>query len=258
MFPGGVQALRDVNLKIGDGEFIVVVGLSGAGKSTLLRSINRLVEPTGGSVLVDGEDILTYNEARLKGWRSQVGMIFQQHNLVKRQSVLKNVLAGALSRTPTTRSLLGIFGKEDVQWALRCLELVEITDKAYVRADALSGGQQQRVSIARALCQRPKVILADEPVASLDPPTSHVVLRDLKRINREQGITTLVNLHYIDMALEYAERIIGMRAGQVVFDGRASDCDENTFEQIYGRRIKPDDVRSGTTGPLAAVRGGEG
>ncbi len=240
-----MQALKDVSLNIADGEFVVVVGLSGAGKSTLLRSINRLVEPTRGQVLVDGEDIMSYNEARLKALRSRVGMIFQQHNLVKRHSVIKNVLAGALSRTATWRSLLGMFDAKDLALALRCLETVEITDKAWVRADALSGGQQQRVSIARALCQQPKIILADEPVASLDPPTSHVVLKDLQRINREQGITMMVNLHYIDMALEYAQRIIGMRAGAIVFDGPAKDCNEQTFEDIYGRAIRPEDVRGG-------------
>lgn len=251
-FPNGTQALRNVNLKIADGEFVVIVGLSGAGKSTLIRSLNRLVEPTGGSIIADGKDVTKLNDAELKAWRTQVGMIFQSHNLVKRSSVLKNVLAGRLGHVGTLQSLLGLFAKEDIDLAHACLERVGIGEKAYQRADQLSGGQQQRVSIARALCQKPRVILADEPVASLDPPTSHAVMRDLKRINREDKVTMIVNLHFIDMAQEYAERIIGMRAGEIVFDGPARDVTEKTFEEIYGRQIRPDDLRAG------AVRGGEG
>lgn len=241
-YPNGHQGLKNVNLQINDGEFIVVVGLSGAGKSTLIRSINQLVKPTEGELIIDGKDTLKSKERQLKDVRKNIGMIFQSYNLVKRMSVLRNVLTGSLGRTGTFKSLLGIFSKEDKELAMSSLSRVGIEDKAYRRADQLSGGQQQRVSIARALTQKPKVILADEPVASLDPPTSHIVMKDLKKINQEDGITTIINLHFIDMAMEYADRIIGMREGQVVFDGPVSEVSEKTFEEIYGRPIKEDDI----------------
>lgn len=243
VYPGGVEALKDVSLTFNKGEFVVIVGLSGAGKSTLLRSLNRLVTPTSGEILFDGESVTAASPRRLRALRRDIGMIFQTFNLVKRSSVLTNVLAGRVGHVPQWRTLLGLWPREDVELALQCLERVNIPDKARVRADALSGGQQQRVGIARALAQRPKVILADEPVASLDPPTSHVVMQDLKRINREDGITTLVNLHFIDMAQEYADRIIGLREGRLVFDGKASEVTTATFEEIYGRAIRPDDLR---------------
>jgi phosphonate transport system ATP-binding protein len=242
-FPNGVQALKEVTLTIDDGDFVIVVGLSGAGKSTLLRCINRLVEPTGGRVIVNGIDVTACNPEELRKARTQVGMIFQNFNLVKRSPVLTNVLAGRLGHMTPSRGLLGLFSPADISLALSCLDRVDIRDKAYVRADQLSGGQQQRVGIARALAQEPKVILADEPVASLDPPTSHTVMRDLQRINREDGITTIVNLHFIDLAQQYGRRIIGLRAGEVVFDGPASSVNEQTFEDIYGRRIKDTDLR---------------
>lgn len=244
-FPNGVQALKDVNLTIPEGQFVVIVGLSGAGKSTLLRCLNRLVEPTAGQIVADGQDITRLGEDELRAWRTKVGMIFQNFNLVTRSSVLRNVLAGRLGHTGTLRSLLGLFPKSDIELALRSLERVQIREKAFVRADQLSGGQKQRVAIARALCQEPRILLADEPVASLDPPTSHMIMKDLKRICREDGLTVLVNLHFIDMAMEYADRIIGMRAGEVVFDGPASQVTEKTFEEIYGRAIRPDDMRGG-------------
>lgn len=241
-YPNGHQGLKNVNLKINDGEFIVVVGLSGAGKSTLIRSINQLVKPTEGELIIDNKNILAYNDRQLKDVRKKIGMIFQNYNLVKRMSVLRNVLTGSLSRTNTLKSMLGLFAKEDVELAMKSLKRVGISENAYRRADQLSGGQQQRVSIARALTQKPTVILADEPVASLDPPTSHIVMKDLKRINKEDGITTIINLHFIDMAMEYADRIIGMRGGEVVFDGPVSEVSEKTFEEIYGRPIKEDDI----------------
>ncbi|MBO8140564.1 MAG: phosphonate ABC transporter ATP-binding protein [Firmicutes bacterium] len=243
VYPGGVQALKEVNLFFDKGEFVVIVGLSGAGKSTLLRSINRLVQPTSGDVLLDGESIVSASPRRLRALRRDIGMIFQTFNLVRRSSVLRNVLAGRVGRVPQWRTLLGLWPREDVELALQCLARVGLTDKAHVRADALSGGQQQRVGIARALAQQPKVILADEPVASLDPPTSHMVMKDLKRINREDGITTLVNLHFIDMAQEYADRIVGMREGRVVYDGPVTEVTTKTFEEIYGRKLRPEDWR---------------
>ncbi|HEY8393175.1 MAG TPA: phosphonate ABC transporter ATP-binding protein [Thermaerobacter sp.] len=257
VYPGGVRALRGVSLKIEPGEFVVIVGLSGAGKSTLLRCINRLVEPTEGEVIVDGVDVRKLDGRELRRLRARIGMIFQTFNLVKRSTVLKNVLAGRLADTPAWRGLLGWFPREDVRFALECLERVGIADKAWARADQLSGGQQQRVAIARALCQRPKIILADEPVASLDPPTSHVVMSDLRRINREDGITTIVNLHFIDLALRYADRIIGMRNGEIVFDGPVSQVTEKTFEEIYGRPIRPEDFRGGAGETPAPALAGE-
>jgi phosphonate transport system ATP-binding protein len=251
-FPNGHVALRDVSLSFRPGEFVVIVGLSGAGKSTLIRCVNRLVTPTSGRVLVNGVDVTGLGDAGLRRARARVGMIFQNYNLVRRSSVLRNVLAGRLAHLPTWRTLLGLFPRADVDLALRSLERVGIPEKAYQRADTLSGGQQQRVAIARALAQQPTILLADEPVASLDPPTAHQVMGDLKRLSREEQLTTLVNLHFIDMAQEYADRIIGLRAGEVVFDGPAEGVSEATFEAIYNRRIRPDDLR-GTSGQVAAA-----
>ncbi|WP_170006779.1 phosphonate ABC transporter ATP-binding protein [Bacillus fonticola] len=245
VYPNGTQGLKDVNVTIHDGEFVVIVGLSGAGKSTFIRSINRLVNPTAGQLLIDDSDVLSVKGPQLRKLRTKIGMIFQNYNLVKRTSVLKNVLAGRLGHTGTLKSILNMYSKEDVKLAYDSLDRVNIAEKLYNRADELSGGQQQRVSIARVLTQKPNYILADEPVASLDPPTSHQVMTYLRKINKEDGITTIVNLHFIDMAMEYADRIIGMRAGEVVFDGPASEVTEKTFEEIYGRAIREDDLRGG-------------
>lgn len=246
VYPNGTVGLKNVNLTINDGEFVVIVGLSGAGKSTLIRSINRLVTPTSGELNVDNEDILKYRGKDLRKLRTKTGMIFQNYNLVKRSSVLKNVLAGRLGHTGTLRSIFNAYKKEDVALAYESLKRVNIADKIYNRADELSGGQQQRVSIARVLTQQPKYILADEPVASLDPPTSHQVMKYLKKINKEDNLTTIVNLHFIDMAMEYADRIVGMRAGEIVFDGPVSEVTEKTFEEIYGRSIREEDFRGGS------------
>lgn len=245
VYPNGHHALKNINLKINDGEFVVIVGMSGAGKSSLIRSINRMVTPTDGELLLDDENILAFNEKKLRRLRTNVGMVFQNYNLVKRMSVLRNVMAGRLGYTGTFKSMFGLFPQEDLQLAMANLDRVGIKEKAYVRADQLSGGQQQRVSIARVLTQQPKVILADEPVASLDPPTSHKVMKDLKRVSKEDNLTTVVNLHFIDMAMEYADRIIGLRDGEVVFDGPIDQVSEETFEQIYGRPIKDDDLLGG-------------
>ena len=241
-YPGGVHALRDLTLEIPDGQMLVIVGLSGAGKSTLIRAINGLVPLTSGDVTVDGRSVVKASTRELREIRSKIGMIFQTFNLVRRTSVLNNVLMGRLHDAATWRSLIGAYAAEDIELAMRALERVGIVDKAYVRASNLSGGQQQRVGIARALAQEPTIILADEPVASLDPPTSHVVMRDLQRINRELGITTIVNLHFLDLARRYGDRIIGMRAGELVYDGTGDAADENVFRDIYGRSLTADDV----------------
>lgn len=237
-YPNGVVGLKEINLKVHKGEFLVIVGLSGAGKSTLLRSINRLHEITSGEIMIDGKSITAASGAELRRMRRDIGMIFQSFNLVKRSTVLRNVLAGRVGYHSTLRTLLGMFPKEDMDLAFRALERVNIKEKAYTRADQLSGGQQQRVSIARALAQEAKIILADEPVASLDPLTTRQVMDDLKRINQDLGITTVVNLHDIDLARAYATRIIGMRAGELVFDGPVSEATDETFMGIYGSTLR--------------------
>jgi phosphonate transport system ATP-binding protein len=246
-YPGGVHALRNLTLEIPDGQLMIVVGLSGAGKSTLIRAINGLVPPTEGDVVVDGVSVRNASPRQLRELRSRIGMIFQTFNLVKRTTVLNNVLMGRLHATGTFRSLIGWYRPADVEIAMRALERVDIVEKAYVRASNLSGGQQQRVGIARALAQEPRILLADEPVASLDPPTSHVVMRDLQRINRDMGITTVVNLHFLDLAKVYGERIIGLRAGELVYDGTGAEADENVFRDIYGRSLTADDVMGEAT-----------
>ena len=251
-YPGGVHALKHLTLEIPDGQMMVIVGLSGAGKSTLIRAINGLVPLSDGDVAIDGVSVRHARPKQLREIRSRIGMIFQTFNLVKRTSVLNNVLMGRLHGAGTMRSLLGWYRPEDVEIAMQALERVGIVEKAYVRASNLSGGQQQRVGIARALAQEPTILLADEPVASLDPPTSHVVMRDLQRINRELGISTVVNLHFLDLAKVYGERIIGMRAGELVYDGTAAEADEHVFRDIYGRSLTADDLM-GDPSATAAV-----
>lgn len=241
-YPNGVKGLQDINLTIQPGEFIAVVGLSGAGKSTLLRSINRLHEITDGEILIHGASITNASGKELRTIRRSIGMIFQSFNLVKRTTVLRNVLAGRVGYHSTMRTLLGLFPEHDKELAFRALERVNIVEKAYTRSDELSGGQQQRVAIARVLAQEAKIILADEPVASLDPLTTKQVMDDLKRINQELGITTLVNLHFIDLARQYATRIIGLRAGEIVFDGPVHEATDEVFSHIYGRPIQQDEL----------------
>ena len=241
-YPGGVEALKDLNLEIKDGDFIIIVGLSGAGKSTLLRTVNNLVKPSTGSVYLEGKNVTSAKKKELKKIRSQIGMIFQTFNLVNRSTVLKNVLTGRLSNISTIRSILGLWPKDQKEMAFEALNQVEILEKAYVRASNLSGGQQQRVGIARALSQKPKVMLADEPVASLDPITSRVVMSYLKKINTELGITTIVNLHFLDLAKEFGDRLIGLRDGKLVSDGNVNDVSDEDFENIYGRSIKSSDL----------------
>ncbi|MFC4600109.1 phosphonate ABC transporter ATP-binding protein [Cohnella hongkongensis] len=245
VYPGGTVGLSKIDLTIAEGEFVVIVGLSGAGKSTLLRSINRLHEITSGEIFIDGRSITAAKGKQLRMMRRGIGMIFQSFNLVKRSTVLRNVLAGRVGYHSTLRTMLGLFPKEDMELAFDALTRVNMLDKAYQRADQLSGGQQQRVSIARALAQQPKIILADEPVASLDPLTTRQVMDDLRRINRETGITTVVNLHYVDLAREYASRIIGVRAGEIVFDGAPAEATDEAFSAIYGRPVSEEERLGG-------------
>ena len=241
-YPGGVKALDNVSLEINEGDFLIIVGMSGAGKSTLLRTVNNLVKPTEGEVFVDSRNVTKANKKELKKIRSDIGMIFQTFNLVNRSSVLKNLLTGRLSQVSTLRSILGLWPNEDKQIAFESLNQVEILEKAYVRGSNLSGGQQQRVGIARALAQKPKVMLADEPVASLDPITSRVVMKYLKEINQELGITTIVNLHFLDLAKEFGERLIGLKDGKLVYDGKVDNVSDEDFENIYGRALKASDM----------------
>lgn len=247
VYPNGTVGLNNINIKINPGDFVVIVGLSGAGKSTFLRSINRLHEISKGDILIGDRSITKAWGKSLLNIRREIGMIFQNFNLVKRSTVLRNVLSGRVGYHSTIRTLLGLFPKEDVQLALDALETVNIKEKAYNRADELSGGQQQRVSIARAIAQEAKIILADEPVASLDPYTTTQVMDYLKKINQEMGITTVVNLHFVDLARQYATRIIGIRAGEIVFDGPVAEATDEVFSQIYGREIKKDELLGETT-----------
>jgi len=234
VYENGTRAVNDLSLVIRPGEFVVIVGLSGSGKSTLLRCVNRLVEPTEGRIWVGDDAITGASISELRRMRSGIGMIFQQFNLVKRSSVLRNVLAGRLATTSTWRSMLGYFREVDIRDAFANLDRVGIAEKAYERADTLSGGQQQRVAIARALMQTPRLMLADEPVASLDPATSHSVMRYLEEINKDDGITILCNLHFLSLARRYATRLIALKAGEIVFDGPPGEVDNRRFREIYG------------------------
>jgi phosphonate transport system ATP-binding protein len=246
VYPNGVAALSDVTLSIEEGEFVAIIGLSGAGKSTLLRLINRLIDTTSGTVEVDGVMVSAATGRGLREARRKIGMIFQGFNIVKRMSVLSNVLSGRVAYHPTWRTVLGLFPEEDKQLAYRALQRVDILDKVHSRASDLSGGQQQRVAIARSLAQEPRVMLADEPVASLDPITTIQVMDYLKLINVEDGITTVANLHHVDLALKYATRVVGIRAGKIVYDVPLKGVDKPQFfrdmEQVYGRPIHHDEV----------------
>ena len=233
-FPDGTLALDDVSFSVADGEFLVIIGLSGSGKSTLLRCINRLIEPSGGRVVWNGVDITAASPAALRRIRCEIGMIFQQFNLVKRSSVLRNVLAGRLGYAATLPSVLGRWSARDRADAIANLALVGIEAKAANRADELSGGQQQRVAIARALMQHPKLLLADEPVASLDPATSHGVMDYLRLLNRDRGVTVLCSLHFLSLARAYGTRIIALKAGRMMFDGPPRAIDAAWFKEIYG------------------------
>lgn len=234
VYADGTRALSDVSFEVAAGEFLVIIGLSGSGKSTLLRCINRLIEPTEGTVLFDGRDVTAASRDGLRELRRRIGMIFQQFNLVKRASVLTNVLSGRLGYLPPLWALANYFPEPVVRQALANLHRVGIPEKALARADTLSGGQQQRVGIARALMQEPHVILADEPVASLDPALSHSILRYLEELNKKDGITILCCLHFLSLARRYGSRILALKAGKIVFEGLPHEIDEARFKAIYG------------------------
>ena len=238
VYPNGTQALTDVSFEVADGEFLVIIGLSGSGKSTLLRCINRLIEPTSGWIFFDDVDVTAAKGAEIRRIRRQIGMIFQQFNLVKRSSVMTNVLTGRLGYVGTLASLLGMFSPEDRERAVASLEQVGLSEKAHVRADSLSGGQQQRVGIARALMQEPKVVLADEPVASLDPVLAHSILKYLEQLNKERGITVLCSLHFLDLVHRYATRVIALKDGKLVFEGTPKQIDDAQFKTIYGQEAE--------------------
>ena len=237
-YPNGYQALKDINLTIEQGEFVAIIGLSGAGKSTLIRTINRMHDITDGTLTVDGVNVMELKGARLRQFRRNIGMIFQSFNLVTRTTVIKNVLTSRVPELPFWRALLGAYPKKDKLEALEALDKVGILDKAFVRADQLSGGQQQRVALARTLAQNPKIILADEQVASLDPVTAKQVMDDFRRINREMNISVLINIHHVDLALQYADRVIGIKAGEVVYDGPASEVNEAVLAEVYGGQFE--------------------
>lgn len=232
VYRSGTRALSNVSLDIPTGQFVAVIGLSGSGKSTLLRCINRLVEPTSGRVILDEVDVTAARD--LRPIRRRIGMVFQHFNLVDRSSVLSNVLSGRLGYTPSLPSLFHMFRPQDYTDARACLERVGLAGRELQRADTLSGGQQQRVGIARALMQKPEVILADEPVASLDPATAHSVLNHLETMNKKDGMTVLCNLHFLSLARRYADRVVALRAGEVVFDGSPEQIDDRRFREIYG------------------------
>ena len=225
VYPNGTVGLDDVNLTIQDGEFVAIIGRSGAGKSTLLRSVNRMHQITSGTLTVNGTDVSTLSGKSLRRFRRGIGMVFQSFNLVTRTTVIKNVLSACVPDMPFWLVLLGAFRRADKLKAL---------DKAYIRADQLSGGQQQRVALARTLTQSPQIILADEPVAALDPVTAKQVMQDFVRINQELGISILLNIHHVELALEYADRIIGIRAGRIVYDGPSDKVNQSVLNAIYG------------------------
>lgn len=263
-YPNGTEALKNVNLEIKEGEFVAILGLSGAGKSTLLRTINQIIPVSSGEIFfeyVDKETHEIYGSAskdnltsiditKLKGkelrkMRAQIGMIFQSFNIIKRMSVLQNVLSGRVAFHPTWRTIIGLFPEEDKQIAYRALKKVDILEKTYSRASELSGGQMQRVAIARSLAQEAKILLADEPVASLDPITTFEVMEFIKKVNVEENITTIANLHHVDLALKYATRIVGVRDGEIVYDVPVTKKTNtkiiNDLEKVYGRPITQED-----------------
>ena len=238
VFPDGTVALNNVSFEVRAGEFLAIIGLSGSGKSTLLRCINRLIDPTSGVVIWNDQNITNADGAELRRIRRQIGMVFQHFNLVKRSSVRTNVLTGRLGYVHPVSSVFGRFSAADRQRAMAALARVGIEDKADNRADQLSGGQQQRVGIARALMQEPQLLLADEPVASLDPVLSHSIMRYLELLNQQDKITVLCSLHFLDLVHRYATRVVGLKGGELVFDGLPSELTPRKFKEVYGEEAE--------------------
>ncbi|MBB4284748.1 phosphonate ABC transporter ATP-binding protein [Roseospira goensis] len=264
---GSVMAVKSASFDVPGAQMIGVIGRSGAGKSTLLRMINHLTPATSGSILIDGRDILALRGAARHAWQRDCAMIFQQFNLVPRLDVLTNVMLGRLNRHGTLRSLLKVFGREDIARGLHALERLGIADQALKRAEDLSGGQQQRVAIARALTQDPRMILADEPIASLDPMSAQVVMDSLRQIHERDGLTVICNLHTLDTARTYCDRVIGMRDGAIVYDGPAHAVTTDVARDIYGADdsfnegvtstvLEPDDRRAAEVAYLRAAEAG--
>jgi len=237
VYDDGTQALKNVSFDVKDGEFLIIIGLSGSGKSTLLRCINRLIDPTEGEIIWNGINLTELDGEELRKARRKIGMIFQHFNLVNRSSVLTNVMSGRLGYTKATASIFNKFSDEDIKMGHDVIERLGISDQTHKRADELSGGQQQRVGIARALMQEPELILADEPVASLDPVLAHSILESLERLNQEDGITVICSLHYLDLVQKYATRVVGLKDGEIVYQGTREDIvalTDEEFKEIYG------------------------
>lgn len=238
VYPGGTQALYDVSFEVEQGEFLAIIGLSGSGKSTLLRCINRLIEPTEGTITWDGVDITNASQEELRRIRRRIGMVFQHFNLVNRSKVLTNVLSGRLGYLNPALAVVNRFPKADIERAYAQLIRVGLEDKADSRADELSGGQQQRVGVARAMMQEPEMMLADEPVASLDPVLAHSIMQYLERINQDDGVTVICSLHFLDLVHQYADRVIALNEGELVFEGSPSEIDDIKFKEIYGKEAE--------------------
>ncbi len=242
-YPNGTVALKDVSIEIPQGDFVAVIGLSGAGKSTLIKLINKMIDVTEGTLIVNGTKVdSSLKGEELRKFRRKIGMVFQSFNLIGRTTVIKNVLAARVAEMSVFQTLVGYYSKSDKIKALEALHQVGILEKAYMRADQLSGGQQQRVALARTIAQDPSIILADEPVASLDPITANQVMADFKKVNEELNITIIANMHHVDMALKYAKRVIGIHEGRIVYDGPAENITEDLLKEIYGRDLSDDDI----------------
>jgi phosphonate transport system ATP-binding protein len=257
IYDDGTEALKDVSFTVPDGEFMVVIGLSGSGKSTMLRCINRLIDPTEGEIIWNGVDLAKLKGEELRKTRRKIGMIFQHFNLVKRSSVITNVLSGRLGYTPSWNSLFGRFSAKDREKALEAIKRLGIENQALKRADELSGGQQQRVGVARALMQDPEMILADEPVASLDPVLAHSIMQYLEMLNKEDEMTIICSLHYLDLVQRYATKVIGLKDGELVYEGSRKDIlamTDEQFKDIYGEEAER--VGSGLEGNLSGKEAG--
>ncbi|MEF3049006.1 phosphonate ABC transporter ATP-binding protein [Pseudotabrizicola sp. L79] len=250
---GQKAAVDRISFSIDRPCFVGVIGRSGAGKSTLLRMMNRLTDATSGQIMVEGRDILALKGAEARAWQSQSAMIFQQFNLVPRMDVASNVLHGILNRRSTVQTLFNLWSRDDILRAIDILDRLGIADQAPKRAEALSGGQQQRVAIARALMQDPKIILADEPIASLDPMNAQIVMDTLKRINVEDGRMVIANLHTLDTARRYCDRVIGMRDGRIVFDGTPDQLSTGVARDIYGADATFNESATSTSLPTDAT-----